>query len=393
MASVINGTNIVLYKYDTNKQYYFNGSINQGVTVNGFACKELSTTQLVGSSTNFNKTGAGVIASFITDASDPSITEITAGTWTISAYYSIATAFAGAKVQYKLYKYAGSTATLLATSDETTLTSLSKIIYNTNMTVTNTVLAITDRIIIEVNYLGTTTNAITLYTQSDNPGITTTNISVGIPFGAATNCSFEVSVDQVEVTSASSAWFREFKNDVASWSINADGFVALNDYSYLFLANLQLSRQPILIKFQIDNDNGNGSGTLGYSVFSGLANLSSLSLSAGVEAASTYSVSLQGSGAYTISGTQVTPTGVVIESGNVTMQQYTATGGETSITFASEIGSTCLSVTRGGIEVRTIQTSGVPTGENVTFNSSTGTLTFATARALESDEFVRAIFK
>jgi hypothetical protein len=52
-----------------------------------------------------------------------------------------------------------------------------------------------------------------------------------------------------------------------------------------------------------------------------------------------------------------------------------------------------VTVTRGGIEVRTIQTSGVPTGENVTFNSSTGTLTFATARALESDEFVRAIFK
>jgi hypothetical protein len=52
-----------------------------------------------------------------------------------------------------------------------------------------------------------------------------------------------------------------------------------------------------------------------------------------------------------------------------------------------------VTVTRGGIEVRTIQTSGVPTGENVTFNSSTGTLTFATARALESDEFVRALFK
>ena len=391
MASVINGTNIVLYKYDTNKQYYFNGSINQGVTVNGFACKELSTTAIVGTSTNFNKTGAGVIASFITDVSDPNITEITAGTWTISAYYSIATDFAGAKVQYKLYKYAGTTATLLATSDETTLTSLSKIIYNTNMTVTNTVLAITDRIIIEVNYLGTTTNQITLYTQSTNPGITTTNISVGVPFGAATNCSFEVSVDQIEVTSQSSAWFKEFKNDVASWTINADGFVALSDYSYLFLANLQLTRQPILIKFQVNNDNGDGSGTLGYSVFTGTANLSSLSLSAGVEAASTYSVSLQGSGPYTISGTQVTPTGVVIESGNVSMQQYTAIGGETTITFSTQIGTSCLSVTRGGLEVRTIQTSGAPTGENVTFNSSTGVLTFA--RALEADEFVRAIFK
>ena len=391
MASVINGTNIVLYKYDTNKQYYFNGSINQGVTVNSFACKELSTTGIVGTSTDFNKTGAGVIASFITDAGDPNITEITAGTWSIAAYYSIATAFAGAKVQYKLYKYAGTTATLLATSDETTLTSISKTLYTTNMTVTTTALLNTDRIIIEVNYLGTTTNAITLYTQSTNPGITTTNISIGIPFGAATNCSFEVSVDQVEVTSASSAWFKEFKNDVASWTINADGFVALSDYSYLFLANLQLTRQPILIKFQVDNDNGDGSGTLGYSIFTGTANLSSLSISAGVEAASTYSVSLQGSGAYTLTGTQVTPGGVVIETSNVIMYQYTATGGETTVTFAAVIGGICLSVTRGGIEVRTIQTSGAPTGDNVTFNATTGVVTFG--RALEADEFVRIIAK
>lgn len=391
MASVINGTNIVLYKYDTNKQYYFNGSINQGVTVNGFACKELSTTAIVGTSTNFNKTGAGVIASFITDVSDPNITEITAGTWTISGYYSIATAFAGAKVQYKLYKYAGTTATLLATSDETTLTSLTKIVYNTNMSVPLTTLLNTDRIIIEVNYLGTTTNQITLYTQSTNLGTVTTNISVGVPFGAATNCSFEVSVDQKEVTSQSSAWFKEYKNDVASWSINADGFVALEDYSYLFLANLQLTRQPILIKFQVDNDNGDGSGTLGYSIFTGTANLSSLSLSAGVEAASTYSVSLQGSGAYTITGTQVTPAGVVIETSNVIMYQYTATGGETTVSFTAAIGGTCLSVTRGGIEVRTIATSGSPTGDNVVFNATTGVLTFG--RALEADEFVRIIAK
>jgi hypothetical protein len=215
----------------------------------------------------------------------------------------------------------------------------------------------------------------------------------GIPFGAATNCSFEVSVDQIEVTSQSSAWFKQYKNDVSSWTINADGFVALSEYSYLFLANLQLSRESILIKFQIDNDNGDGSGDLGYTVFTGSANLSSLSLSAGVEAASTYSVSLQGSGPYTITGTQVAPGEVVIVGSNVVMFDYTASGGQTSITWTGAIGLSCVTVTRGGIEVRTIQTSGVPTGENVTFNSSTGTLTFATARALESDEFVRALFK
>jgi predicted secreted protein len=213
----------------------------------------------------------------------------------------------------------------------------------------------------------------------------------GIPFGAATNCSFEVSVDQIEVTSQSSAWFREYKNDVASWSINADGFVALSDYSYLFLAQLQLDRESILVKFQIDNDNGDGSETLGYTIFTGTANLTTLSLSAGVEAASTYSVSLQGSGAYTITGTQVTPAGVVIETSNVIMYQYTATGGETTVTFTAAIGGTCLSVTRGGMEVRSILTSGAPTGDNVTFNASTGVVTFG--RALAADEFVRIIAK
>lgn len=214
----------------------------------------------------------------------------------------------------------------------------------------------------------------------------------GIPFGTATNCTFDVSVDQVEVTSQSSAWFKEFKNDTASWNVSCDGFVALENYSYLFLANLQLSRESILIKFQIDNDNG-GADVLGYTVFSGSANLTSLSINGPVENISTYSVSLQGTGAYTISGTQVDPGGVIVLGNNVVMFDYTASGGETSITWVGSIGLSCITVTRGGVEVRSIGTTGVPTGENVRFNSSTGTLTFASGRALESDEFVRAIFK
>jgi predicted secreted protein len=214
----------------------------------------------------------------------------------------------------------------------------------------------------------------------------------GIPFGTATNCTFDVSVDQVEVTSQSSAWFKEFKNDTATWNVSCDGFVALENYSYLFLANLQLSRESILIKFQIDNDNG-GADVLGYTVFSGSANLTSLSINGPVENISTYSVSLQGTGAYTISGTQVDPGGVIVLGNNVIMFDYTAAGAETSITWTGAIGLSCITVTRGGVEVRSIGTTGVPTGENVRFNSSTGTLTFASGRALESDEFVRAIFK
>ena len=216
-----------------------------------------------------------------------------------------------------------------------------------------------------------------------------TNLSV--PFGAATSCTFSTSVDQVEVTTTNSESYKEFLGSQISWSISADGFIALSDYSYLFLLNKLQTKEQIVVKFQIDNDNGDGSDDLGYSVFTGLVNIVNLDMTGPVEGASTYSVSLQGTGAYTITGTQATPGGIVIETSNVVMHQYTAFGGETTITIAALIGGICLSVTRGGMEVRTIATSGSPTGDNVVFNASTGVLTFG--RALAADEFVRIIAK
>ena len=220
-----------------------------------------------------------------------------------------------------------------------------------------------------------------------------TETSLGVPFGAATNCTFSTSVDQVEVTTTNSDSFKEYLGSQVSWGISADGFIALSDYSYLFLLEKLKNKEQITVKFQIDNDNNDGSDTLGYSVFTGLVNITSLDMTGPVEGASTYSVKLQGTGAYSIAGTQVDPTGVVVVGSNVVMYDYTASGGETSITWVRAIGMSCVTVTRAGKEVRSIGTSGTPTGENVTFNTSTGLLTFATARPLESDEFVRAIFK
>jgi hypothetical protein len=389
MASVINGTNIVLYYTNPNPTFYFNGSTSV-TTISGLSYKQFGLLDSNGVATNFTKTSDGIVAGFITDV--PTLS-IAAGTWTFNAFASISDDLVSApRFYYHIYKYNGTTLTSIGTTNSIFFTQLAVKQYTQTFAFPGATLLSNERIVIQVVASEITSKTMTFYTQGSNDASAITTIPTTIPFGAATNCSFEVSVDQKEVTSQSSAWFKEFKNDVASWSINADGFVALSDYSYLFLANLQLTRQPILIKFQVDNDNGDGSGTLGYSVFTGTANLSSLSLSAGVEAASTYSVSLQGSGAYNITGTQVTPGGgVVIETSNVIMYQYTATGGETTVTFAGAIGGVCLSVTRGGMEVRTIQTSGVPTGDNVTFNSTTGVVTFG--RALEADEFVRIIAK
>ena len=216
------------------------------------------------------------------------------------------------------------------------------------------------------------------------------------PFGSATSCSFESTTNQVEVTSQSSAWYKEFKNDVMSWTVSCDGFMRLDtDYSYLSLLGMQqdqIDGETMTVKFSIDNDNGDGSGDLGLSVFTGVANITSISLSGSVEGASTYSVSLQGTGPYVISGTVPTPGGTVITAGGqVYMKQYTAAGGENSITWTDMIGKLCLGFTRGGVEVREIYSSGTPTGDQIVFLSATGEVLFG--RALESDEFIRGIFQ
>jgi predicted secreted protein len=392
MASAINGTNIVLYEYDSNAIYYFNGGTAQG-TFDSIVCKELSRSQVAGTSVDFTKTGAGTIASFITDALDPGVTTIPAGTWTFSAYYSILTAFASAQVQYELYKYNGSIATLLFTSEVKTLTALTKTLYSNNMPVTATTISATDRLLIKVIYAGTTTNQITLYTQSSNVAQVTTTIPLGTPFGASTNCTFNTSVDQVEITTLATGSYKEYIGSQINWDVSVDGLIALSGYSYLSLLSKLQNKQSIEVRFSIDNDNADGSGTYGYSVIAGTCNIVSLDINGPMENASSYSANLQGTGAYSITGTQVIDGGSTISTSSVNSFSYTAAGGETSVTFAGAIGATCISVTRGGVEVRTIATTGTPTDENVVFTSATGVLTFATARPLEVDEFVRMIVK
>jgi predicted secreted protein len=392
MASAINGTNIVLYEYDSNATYFFNGDFGGGV-FDGIVCKQMSRTQEVETSSNFTKTGAGTIAAFITDAGEPGVTTIPAGTWTFSAYYSIVTAFAGAQVKYELYKYNGSVATLLFTSATTTLTALAKTLYTTAMTVTETIIGSTDRLLVKVIYLGTTTNQITIYTQGSNPAQVDTTIPLGTPFGASTNCTFSTSVDQNEITTYASNSYKEYIGSQINWDVSVDGLIALSGYSYLSLLSKLQNKESIEVRFSIDNDNGDGSDTYGYSIIAGTCNIVSLDINGPMENASSYSANLQGTGAYSITGTQVIDGGSTISTSSVNSFSYTAAGGETSVTFSGAIGSTCISVTRGGVEVRTIATSGVPTDENVSFNSATGVLTFATARPLEVDEFVRMITK
>jgi predicted secreted protein len=209
---------------------------------------------------------------------------------------------------------------------------------------------------------------------------------VDVAFACSTSCTFDVSVDQKEVTSQSSAWFREYKNDVATWNVTCDGLITLTGFSYLFMLDKQLTREPIEIKFVVDN------GVDGLTIIQGICNISSLAINAPQKDVATYNISLQGSGAYNITGTEVDPEGVIIVgANNVKTKGYTATGGETTVTFADTIGYACLYVSRGGIDAQNIITTGTPTGDNVKFVSATGVLTFG--RVLVAGEFIRGLFQ
>lgn len=215
--------------------------------------------------------------------------------------------------------------------------------------------------------------------------------STGVPFGAATSCSLSMSNDQVEITTSESDGFRQYKTGQTEWDVTCDGFIALSEnYNYAYLSQLMLNKGTITIKFSIDNDNGSGSGLLGYTIYTGQANITNISLTGPVEGASTYSVTLRGSGGLSIDGVDVTQESINISSQIVKMYDYTASGGETSVTFSGAIGFTCFSVSRGGVEVQDINPVTVDAND-VTFNTVTGILTFGSA--LVAGEHIRALFK
>jgi len=113
------------------------------------------------------------------------------------------------------------------------------------------------------------------------------------PFAASTNCAFDVSVSQIDVTSYTSDWFRQFKNDISEWSLTCDGLISIGNYDYKDMLDTQLSRTAIVVRFAV--------GTSTTYTIQGTANIQSVSITGPVESISTYSISLQGTGAYTIS--------------------------------------------------------------------------------------------
>jgi hypothetical protein len=149
--------------------YYLNGSVNQG-TIGGVAYRELSKSPILGSGTDFTINADGYIASFITDAGDPSLLEIPGGNWNFETYFQASSGGGTPSFYVELYKVSsGGTATLIATSSgspELIAFGTNTTPYFSSLAVPTTTLALTDRLAIRY-YVTHSGRTITLHTENN----------------------------------------------------------------------------------------------------------------------------------------------------------------------------------------------------------------------------------
>jgi hypothetical protein len=149
--------------------YYLNGSVSQG-TIGGVAYKELNKVPILGAGTDFTINADGYIASFLTDAGDPNLLEIPGGNWNFETFFSANSGGGSPTFYVELYKYNGTTFTLLASNS----TFPELIAFGTNVTayfstlaVPTTTLALTDRLAVRF-YVTHSGRTITLHTEDNH---------------------------------------------------------------------------------------------------------------------------------------------------------------------------------------------------------------------------------
>jgi hypothetical protein len=165
--------------------YYLNGSVTQG-TFGGDTYYEMSKTPVLGAGTDFTRTNAqgdGYIASFITDAGDPSLLNIPGGNWNLEFYFQSSASGGSPQFYGEVYKVdASNNFTLVAsgsTNPEGITNGTTVDQYFTSIPVPQTSLLVTDRLAIRI-YVITSGRTITLHTEDGNLCEVLTTFSTGL---------------------------------------------------------------------------------------------------------------------------------------------------------------------------------------------------------------------
>jgi hypothetical protein len=129
--------------------YYLNGGTAASVAL----YYQMSKTAVIGTGVDFSLAGNGLISQWLTDVSDPNVTEIPAGNWNFEMYFSASSSGGTPAFYIELLKYDGATFTTIANNSATPegITSGTAIdLYLTSVAVPLTPLLVTDRLALRV---------------------------------------------------------------------------------------------------------------------------------------------------------------------------------------------------------------------------------------------------
>ena len=161
--------------------YYLNGSVSQG-TLGGNAYKEMDGTPVIGTGTDFTINANGYISQFITDSGNPNKLLIPSGNWNFETYFSASSSGGSPQFYIELYKYNGTTFTLIAsnsTQPENITGGTSIDLYLTTLAVPPTVLLATDRLAVRF-YVIHSGRTITMHTENSHLSQIITTFSTGL---------------------------------------------------------------------------------------------------------------------------------------------------------------------------------------------------------------------
>jgi hypothetical protein len=160
--------------------YYLNGSVS--ASVGGYF--QMSKTPVIGAGTDFSKTGDGLICQFLTDVNDPSLLSVPSGAWRFGLYASMGSAGNSSKFYVEVFKYDGTTFTLIGSSSgtpESVSNGTAIEYYTTTVAMSTTALTVTDRIAVRVYATDNNTRTMTIHTENSH----LCDISTTFPSGIA----------------------------------------------------------------------------------------------------------------------------------------------------------------------------------------------------------------
>ena len=161
--------------------YYLNSSVSQG-TIGGVAYRELSKEPIIGAGTDIAISANGYVANYLTDANDPDVLSIPGGNFNCEFYFSVNNNTGNPTFYAELYKYDGTTFTLLGTSagvPESINQGTTIAPYYFAIPVATAALSVTDRLAIRI-YVNVSGRTITLHTENGHLCQVVTTLSKGM---------------------------------------------------------------------------------------------------------------------------------------------------------------------------------------------------------------------